>query len=56
MTELERLEKDLECKKMWLQHFIESNDIVSASKTEERIKEVEEQIKTLRDGGATERD
>ena len=50
MTELEKLEKDLECKKMWLNHFIDSNDYVSARKTEEKIKEVENQIKRLKNG------
>lgn len=50
MTSLEKLKKDLECKKMWFQHFIDSNDLVSARKTEERIKEVENQIKRLKNG------
>lgn len=56
MTELEKLEKDLECKKMWLQRFIESNDFMSMRKTEESIKEVEDRIKRLKRGGTTERD
>lgn len=50
MTELEKLEKDLECKREWLRHFIASNDYVSARKTEEKIKEIENQIIILKNG------